>query len=213
MTPIGKKIKEARTIKKMTQQELADLLNISRSAISNWEVGRNYPDLDIIVQLSDILEISLNTLLREDKIMVKEISKEQRKNSKRKIILRIVIPLCIILFSTTGYLLYLENSTVRNTFSPIIAKTITLEENTKDWKEIEFNYPKNIFWKKEFVNAEGSTSEVEIRILDKQTKNIIQNFSIEPGKVYKLDSNSLKSNTDYLIELRGEDGMYFLKFI
>lgn len=213
MTPIGKKIKEARTKKKMTQQELSDLLNISRSAISNWEVGRNYPDLDIIVQLSDILEISLNTLLREDKIMVKEISKEQRKNSKRKIILRIVIPLCIILFSTTGYLLYLENSTVRNTFSPIIAKTITLEENTKDWKEIEFNYPKNIFWKKEFVNAEGSTSEVEIRILDKQTKNIIQNFSIEPGKVYKLDSNSLKSNTDYLIELRGEDGMYFLKFI
>ncbi|WP_430289574.1 helix-turn-helix domain-containing protein, partial [Sporosarcina gallistercoris] len=57
---IGDKIKEARNKKRMTQQDLADLLNISRSAISNWEVGRNYPDLDMIVQLSDILEISLN---------------------------------------------------------------------------------------------------------------------------------------------------------
>jgi len=208
---IGAKIKEARTEKKMTQQELADLLNISRSAISNWESGRNYPDLDTIVRLSDILEISLNKLLREDKIMVKEISKEQRKNSKRKILLRIIIPLFIISLCTTSYLLYQENSNVHNTFSPTITETITLENNTEEEKEFEFSYTKNIFWKKEIVNMDGSASEIEIRIIDKKTNNIIYDyFSIKPGKSYELDS--LKSNTDYLIELRGKNGVYFLKF-
>lgn len=211
MALIGEKIKEARTEKKMTQQELADLLNISRSAVSNWESGRNYPDLDTIVRLSDILEISLNKLLREDKIMVKEISEEQRKNSKRKLMLKIITPLFIISLFITSYLLYQENSNVHNIFSPTIDKTITLQNNTEEGKEFEFSYTKNIFWKKEIVNVDGSASEIEIRIMDRKTNNIIYDFSIKPGKSYELDS--LKSNTDYLIELRGKNGMYFLKFI
>lgn len=211
MVLIGEKIKEARTIKKMTQQELSDLLNVSRSAISNWEGGRNYPDLDMIIQLSDILEISLNQLLREDKIMVKEISKEQRKNSKRKKMLKIIIPLFIISLFTTGYLLYQETSTVRNIFSPTTNKTINLEENMENWKEIEFNYTRNIFWEKEIVNTDGSASEIEVHIIDKKTDDTIYNFSIEPGKSHELDL--LKRNTDYLIKLRGKDGLYFLNFI
>ena len=208
---IGDKIKEARNKKRMTQQDLADLLNISRSAISNWEVGRNYPDLDMIVQLSDILEISLNTLLREDKVMVKEISKEQRKNYKRKITLRIIIPLFVFSLLTTGYLLYQETYIVHNFFSPTINKTISLEKNTENWKEVKLNYTNNIFWKKEIVNTDGSTSEIEIRIIDKKTDDTIYNFSLKAGKSHKLDL--LKSNTDYLIELRGKNGLYFLKFL
>lgn len=211
MASIGEKIKEARTEKKMTQQELADLLNISRSAISNWESERNYPDLDTIVRLSDILEISLNKLLREDKIMVKEISEEQRKNSKRKIMLRIITPLFIISLLSTSYFLYQENSHVHNLFSPTFDKTITLENNTQNGKEFEFSYTNNVFWKKEIVNSDGSASEIEIRIIDKKTNNTVYDFSTKPGKSHKLDS--LKKNTDYLIELRGKNGTYFLKFI
>lgn len=172
MALIGRKIKEARTKKKMTQQELSDLLNVSRSAISNWEGGRNYPDLDMIVQLSDILEISLNQLLREDKIMIKEISKEQRKNSKRKNLLKIIIPLFIVSLFTTGYLLYIETSTVYNIFSPSINKTITLENNAKKTNEFEFSYTKNIFWKKEIINTDGSISEIEISIINKKTTSV-----------------------------------------
>ncbi|EJQ42766.1 hypothetical protein IEQ_05145 [Bacillus cereus BAG6X1-2] len=211
MASIGEKIKEARTQKNMTQQKLSDLLNVSRSAISNWEVGRNYPDLDMIVQLSDILEISLNQLLREDKIMVKKLSKEQRRNSKRKKMLRIIIPLFIISLFTTGYLLYQEISTVHNIFSPTFDKNVTLENNKKDSKEFEFSYTKNIFWKKEIVNNAGSESEIEIRIIDKKNNNIIYNILVKPGESHKLDL--LKINTNYLIELRGKDGLYFLKFI
>ncbi|MGG2114186.1 helix-turn-helix domain-containing protein [Lysinibacillus pakistanensis] len=170
MTSIGQKIKEARTKKQMTQQELSDLLNISRSAISNWEGGRNYPDIDMIVQLSDILEISLNKLLREDEIMVKEISKEQRKNTKRKILLWTIVPLFIMSLFTTGYFVYQDVSYVHNIFSPSITINKTTTPNDESWEEFEFSYTNNIFWKKEIINYTGNPSEVEIRIKDKKNK-------------------------------------------
>lgn len=72
---IGEKIKEYRLRKELTQEQLGTLLNVSRSTISGWEVGRNYPDLRMIVTLSDLLEISLDTLLREDVSMVESVSK------------------------------------------------------------------------------------------------------------------------------------------
>lgn len=213
MTSIGKKIKEARSIKEMTQQELADLLHVSRSAISNWESERNYPDLDTIVLLSDILEVSLDKLLREDKIMVKEISNEQRKNKKRKIILRIIVPLFIISSFITGYLLYQEVSSVNNIFTPRINETITLENNLENWKDVKFGQKKylnltGLFWNKEIINDGNSGSDIEIRIIDIKTDKVIENFSIKPGESHKLES--LKKDTDYSVEVRGEDGTYFL---
>jgi len=213
MALIGEKIKEARSIKKMTQQELADLLHVSRSAISNWESERNYPDLDTLVQLSDILGISLDKLLREDKIMVKNVSDEQRKNTKRKIILKTIVPLFIISLFTTGYLLYQEVSSVYNIFTPKITETITLEDNLNNWKNVKFDQQEYLnikdFWgSKEIVNDAGSNSDIEIRIIDVKTDKTIENFSIKPGESYKL--NSLKKDIDYSIEVRGNDGTYFL---
>lgn len=213
MTSIGKKIKEARFIKKMTQQELADLLHVSRSAISNWERERNYPDLDSIVHLSDILEVSLDQLLREDNIMVKEISNEQRKNKKRKLILRIIFPLFIISSFITGYLLYQEVSIVKNTFTPKISETITLENNLENWKDVKFDQKEylnltGLFWNKEIINDGNSDSNIEIRMIDIKNDKIVENFSIKPGESHKLES--LKKDTDYSVEVRGEDGTYFL---
>lgn len=64
---IGDKIKEQRLKKGWTQERLAQLLNVSRPAVSSWEVGRNYPDLETIIAISDLFGISLDKLLREDK--------------------------------------------------------------------------------------------------------------------------------------------------
>ncbi|EGO7791276.1 helix-turn-helix transcriptional regulator, partial [Enterococcus faecalis] len=61
---IGEKIKIARNNKDFTQEELANQLNVSRTAVSNWENGRNYPDLKILIQISDTLNISIDKLLK-----------------------------------------------------------------------------------------------------------------------------------------------------
>lgn len=44
---IGKKLKEKRLAANLTQQELTEILHVSRQTISSWEVGRTYPDLDV----------------------------------------------------------------------------------------------------------------------------------------------------------------------
>ncbi|WP_424350088.1 helix-turn-helix domain-containing protein (plasmid) [Latilactobacillus sp. 5-91] len=83
---IGDRIKEQRLKKGWTQDFLANLLMVSRSTVSGWEVGRNYPDLDTIVALSDLFNLSLDKLLRENPIMVKETSKKTKRFKFYKIV-------------------------------------------------------------------------------------------------------------------------------
>lgn len=56
---IGHLISEARKAKGLTQQELAQKLNISDKAISKWETGKNLPDLDMLRKIEEELEIKL----------------------------------------------------------------------------------------------------------------------------------------------------------
>lgn len=61
---IGRKLKQARLKKELTQENVANILNVSRTTISNWEIGRSYPDLESVVALSDLYNISLDEILR-----------------------------------------------------------------------------------------------------------------------------------------------------
>lgn len=60
---IGKFIKELREEKNLTQEGLAELLFVDRTAISKWENGKNLPDTIILKELSKIFNISINELL------------------------------------------------------------------------------------------------------------------------------------------------------
>ena len=60
---IGRFIAELRKENNMTQQELADKLNITDRAISHWENGRSMPDAGVILELCKILNINVNELM------------------------------------------------------------------------------------------------------------------------------------------------------
>ncbi len=63
MNKIGKKIKNARTEKNMTQMDLADAMGISFQAVSNWERGNSMPDVAKLTDLCEILGLNLDELL------------------------------------------------------------------------------------------------------------------------------------------------------
>lgn len=69
----GQFIKDLRTEKGLTQQELAEKLNCTNKAISRWETGTGSPDIDFLVPLAEILEVSVNELLSGEKIKDNEI--------------------------------------------------------------------------------------------------------------------------------------------
>lgn len=65
---IGKFICECRKNKKLTQEELANKLNITYKAVSKWECGKGLPDASIMLELCSILDINVNDLLSGRKI-------------------------------------------------------------------------------------------------------------------------------------------------
>lgn len=59
---LNENIKNFRTFRRITQQELADMLGKSKSVISNWERGENSPDLEICERLCRIFNVTPNEL-------------------------------------------------------------------------------------------------------------------------------------------------------
>lgn len=59
----GKQIKQLRNDNELTQEQMANMLNVSRQAISNWENNRNLPDLELLVLMSKVFSISLDQLI------------------------------------------------------------------------------------------------------------------------------------------------------
>lgn len=89
---LGSKLKENRMKLNVTQEELGKKLHVSRQTISNWEVGRSYPDIESLILLSDIFNLSLDKLLREDTRMVASLKK---RNLSEMIYFMVMISLII----------------------------------------------------------------------------------------------------------------------
>ncbi|WEV70720.1 helix-turn-helix domain-containing protein [Lactobacillus sp. ESL0785] len=83
----------------LTQQQLADKLHVTRQTLSRWENSLSYPNLDTLVELSNILAISLDTLLKgDDNVMVKKISSDVKDKRKyRRYLITIISILCVVL--------------------------------------------------------------------------------------------------------------------
>jgi len=65
---IGSKINQLRKLSGMTQEQLAEKLNVSRQTISKWELDSSSPDLESIVKISRIFHVSLDDLLKEGEV-------------------------------------------------------------------------------------------------------------------------------------------------
>jgi transcriptional regulator with XRE-family HTH domain len=103
---IGEQIKEHRKHGGWTQKELAERLNVSDKTISSWETGRTYPELTLLVELSELFNVSLDSLLRGDVKVVKKIDKDVRL---KKVYRTILIGMILVLFGGMIFLTQYQN--------------------------------------------------------------------------------------------------------
>lgn len=103
---IGEQIKEHRKHGGWTQKELAERLNVSDKTISSWETGRTYPELTLLVELSELFNVSLDSLLRGDVKVVKKIDKDVRL---KKVYRTILIGMILALFGGIIFLTQYQN--------------------------------------------------------------------------------------------------------
>ena len=73
---IEMKLKDARIQAGLTQEQVAEKIMVSRQTISNWENGKSLPDIVIIMNLSNLYQISIDELLKGDKRMKEKIEKD-----------------------------------------------------------------------------------------------------------------------------------------
>lgn len=83
------KLKQIRKYYSLTQDNLAENLNVSRKTVSSWETGRNYPDIPTLLKISDTYKISLNDLLNNNNGLLELYKKENETKNKNNTINKI----------------------------------------------------------------------------------------------------------------------------
>lgn len=76
---LGKQIKKYRNEISLSQDALAEKIYVSRQTISNWENDKSYPDVNSLVLLSEVFQVSLDQLIKGDVEMMKEQISEEDK--------------------------------------------------------------------------------------------------------------------------------------
>ena len=108
---ISKKIEELRTEANMTQEELANKLNISPQAVSNWERGENLPALQNLKLLSKHFSVSVDELVKSDEQLESELKIKKQKKTQNLISFTAMLVSGIILLAFSLFM-YLKNDTV-----------------------------------------------------------------------------------------------------
>lgn len=77
------KLQELRKNRKLTQEELAEILYVSRTAISKWESGRGYPSIDSFKQIALFFNVTIDDLLSSEKLLT--IAKQENDSNIQKV--------------------------------------------------------------------------------------------------------------------------------
>ncbi|CAK1246759.1 helix-turn-helix domain-containing protein [Fructobacillus cardui] len=135
----GEHLKQVRKQKGMSQQTLSNLLFVTRQTISHWENGKNYPDFNLLICLSDILDLSLDELLREDGKMKDSFTKKDVQGFFKPIYRRLLLAdLCFVI------ILFLEaTDVIRLTiwgFIPVVVGSLIVSYVVTRLKRLDRQY-------------------------------------------------------------------------
>lgn len=93
----NEKLQQLRKQKGLTQEELAQMLYVSRTAISKWESGKGYPNIDSLKQLSNLFGISVDYLLSGDQLLTVAKEDSRQKESQLRDIVFSLLDLSTVL--------------------------------------------------------------------------------------------------------------------
>ena len=111
----GNKLYELRKEKGLSQEELASRLEVTRQTVSKWELGDSTPDLDKLVLLAELFEISLDELVlgkvpvttKLDKLGAKVMNEENKQKAKKGLKVIGIIAGAVLAIDAISMLVYL----------------------------------------------------------------------------------------------------------
>lgn len=187
----------------LSQEELAEKLDVTRQTISKWELGQSKPDIDKLQMMSKLFEVDVNTLTNEDisledKVETKEDKNNKKEDDNRKFILYILI---IIFIASLALLAYRVGTDIKAKKDEI-KKELRKEKEKAEKEEKEF---------KDKFNKDMEESDLKF---DKNSFNSNYTFysGTQPGQnVSMLIDNIINKNKtekDHLVELIFDNTSY-----
>lgn len=108
---IGQKLMDARVHSGLTQEVVAEKINVSRQTISNWENEKSYPDIISVIELSNLYCISLDDLLKGDSKMIEHLEESTNVvKSNKKLIGAISLNIVVVILLITLNMFLPNNS-------------------------------------------------------------------------------------------------------
>ena len=187
----------------LSQEELAEKLDVTRQTISKWELGQSKPDIDKLQMMSKLFEVDVNTLTNEDiSLEDKGETKEDKNNKKEDGDRKFILYILIIIFIASLALLAYRVGTDIKTKNDEIKEELRKEKEKAEKDEKEF---------KDKFNKDMEESDLKF---DKNSFNSNYTFysGTQPGQnVSMLIDNIINKNKtekDHLVELTFDNTSY-----
>ena len=187
----------------LSQEELAEKLDVTRQTISKWELGQSKPDIDKLQMMSKLFEVDVNTLTNEDiSLEDKGETKEDKNNKKEDGDRKFILYILIIIFIASLALLSYRVGTDIKTKKDEIKEELRKEKEKAEKEEREF---------KDKFNKDMEESDLKF---DKNSFNSNYTFysGTQPGQnVSMLIDNIINKNKtekDHLVELTFDNTSY-----
>ena len=187
----------------LSQEELAEKLDVTRQTISKWELGQSKPDIDKLQMMSNLFQVDVNTLTNEDisledKVETKEDKNNKKEDGDRKFILYILI---IIFIASLAFLTYRVGTDIKT-------KKDEIKEEIRKEKEKAEKEAQEI---KDEIKKNNEESDLKF---DKNSFNSNYSFysGTQPGQSVSMliDNiiNKNKTEKDHLVELVFDNTSY-----
>ena len=188
----------------LSQEELAEKLDVTRQTISKWELGQSKPDIDKLQMMSKLFEVDVNTLTNEDisledKVETKEDKNNKKEDGDRKFILYILI---IIFIASLALLAYRVGTDIKT------KKDEIKEELRKEKEKAE----------KKQEEEEKKQQELEDKI-NKEQEEYHENFSKDSfNSTFEINQGTksgmfAKSQVDNIIKNNKKDKEHLIEVI
>lgn len=188
----------------LSQEELAEKLDVTRQTISKWELGQSKPDIDKLQMMSKLFEVDVNTLTNEeisleDKVETKEHKNNKKEDGDRKFILYILI---IIFIASLAFLTYRVGTDIK-------AKKDEIKEELRKEKEKD---------EKKQEEEEKKQQELEDKI-KKEQEEYHENFSKDSfNSTFEINQGTksgmfAKSQVDNIIKNNKKDKEHLIEVI
>ena len=192
----------------LSQEELAEKLDVTRQTISKWELGQSKPDIDKLQMMSKLFEVDINTLtdeevsleeVKEEKTEEKDNKNDNNDNKDRKFILYILI---IIFITSLAFLTYRVGTDIK-------AKKDEIKEEIRKEKEKA---------EKKREEAEKKRQELEEKI-EKEQEEYHENFNKDnfnsTFEMYQGTKSGMfaKSQVDNVVKNNKKDKEHLIEVI